>query len=60
MGQNDYIKAMLGTAPAGRQAGTQKMSNPALKQISTNGALLIQNVSKLSETLRNITRNWGA
>lgn len=60
MSSNDQIKSMLGTAPTGQRTGTQKVSNPALKQISTNGALLIQNISKLSQTLRSLTSSWGA
>ena len=58
---NDQIKAMLGTSPTGTgSAATKAQSNPALKNIATNGALLLQNMSKLSTTISQITKAWGA
>lgn len=55
---NDAIKALLGTT-GGAPVGTSETSNPAIKNIATNGALLIQNVSKLSETLTALKKSWG-
>ena len=60
---NDAIKAMLGTAPARSTAEAGKPGNPqnapALKSIATNGALMTQNISKLTQTLAQITARWG-
>lgn len=67
MDTNNAIKNLLGTAAPGQTGPAQAQStsmqapsNPALKNIATNGSLLIQNVSKLSATLSTITKNWGA
>lgn len=62
MGSQEAIKAMLGTAAPTEQTkmSGQGTEAPALKSIATNGALLVQNVSQLSATLRRITTAWGA
>lgn len=55
-GLNANIQAMLGTAveqpSQGQQgAGQEAQSTPTLREIATNGTLLIQNVSKLSQII---------
>lgn len=55
MEPNDQIKALLGTSPAKMSdTGQQKISNPSLKAIATNGALLNQNINQLTVALRKI------
>lgn len=59
MSSNDAIKTMLGTASADTKMANTK-SNPSLKSISTNGALLNQNLSALATKIGNLSKKWGA
>lgn len=55
---NDAVKAALGSSVS-NVTGAGGSTNPALGHIATNGALLIQNVSKLSATVQALTKKWG-
>lgn len=59
MASNDAIKSLLGTSQ-GTANNANPQTNPALKNISTNGALLNQNISALIQKISEITKAWGA
>jgi hypothetical protein len=54
----DEIRAMLGQQTAAPDA--PEPSPPAIKAIATNGSLLNQNVSRLSQTLGDVLTELGA
>lgn len=58
MNSNDAIKSLLGTAN-GTTNNANPDTNPALRNIATNGALLNQNLSALIQKLSGITKAWG-
>lgn len=58
MGSNDAIKSLLGTSQ-GATNNANVQSNPSLKNIATNGALLNQNLSVLIQKISSITKAWG-
>lgn len=62
---NSAIQSLLGTGGASDTAGgdavqvrPRRNNNVALKRIATNQSLLIQNVSKLTDTLAIIIDDW--
>jgi hypothetical protein len=62
---NSQIQSMLGTATGGTVQGNANSARsdnlPAsVSNIATNGALLIQNISKLTETLDGVLTELGA
>lgn len=59
MEKNSQIKAMLGTSTADTKMANAK-SNPALKLISNNGAMLNQNLSALVTKIGDLSKKWGA
>ncbi|HVT27659.1 MAG TPA: hypothetical protein VHE81_06535 [Lacipirellulaceae bacterium] len=59
MPTNDAIKSLLGTSQ-GTTNNANANSNPSLKNIATNGALLNQNLSVLIQKISGITKAWGA
>jgi hypothetical protein len=59
MDSNDTIKSLLGTSQ-GSTNNSNPQTNPAIKNIATNGALLNQNLSVLIQKISAITKAWGA
>ena len=59
MNSNDTIKSLLGTSQ-GTTNNSNPPTNPAIKNIATNGALLNQNLSVLIQKISAITKAWGA
>jgi hypothetical protein len=58
MSSNDAIKSLLGTSQ-GTTNNANPQSNPSLKNIATNGALLNQNVSALTQKIIALTKAWN-
>ena len=58
LSSNDTIKNLIG---ASNQPQNSKMepSNPSLRNIATNGALLNQNLSVLIQKISTLTKAWG-
>ena len=58
MNSNDTIKSLVGTSQ-GTANNANPQTNPALKNIATNGALLNQNLSVLIQKISTLTKAWG-
>jgi len=58
MGSNDAIKSLLGTSQ-GTTNNANPTTNPSLKNIATNGALLNQNISALTQKIAALTKAWN-
>ena len=56
---NQRIQGMLGTATA-NPTGAATQSNPAIKNIATNGKFIIQNVSEITKSITKLASTWGA
>lgn len=59
---NEIIQSLLNTTP--NQGPTVENTfamdeNPSLSRIATNGKLLTQNISKLTQTLKSVLQVWG-
>lgn len=60
---NEIIQNLLNTVPS--QSPTVENTfniedNPSLNRIANNGKMLTQNVSKLTQTLKNIIEGWSS
>jgi hypothetical protein len=58
MNSNDSIKSLLGTSQ-GTANNSNPQTTPILKNIATNGALLNQNVSALTQKILALTKAWN-
>ncbi len=58
MPTNESIKSILGTTQ-GTATSQNAATSPVLKQISTNGALMVQNLGELTKAIATLTKAWG-